>query len=346
MKKSHSIFDKCIINVPILILFFGLSIFISYSVNMNTTNNLIKSITLLKYENSKVKSGNSITVQTPENYQNFMTNYYETQANWLIFWLTLLTCLTAIVGIGLPFALGQSYREKIKEMECEFEKKLKDMEFYKKSSAATLTTLKKDVKEIKNQAEQSKQNLQKTLARELSKFRVDMKLAVSEVKKSSILNELGDLSKLRKKYYDCLDYDKEFQTLNSIIILAQESLNLYKDDENFTRKLEYILNDGYYSRGLVYMYRNSQYDAAIGDFIKAQDFNKICYGKNDPTINKCLLKCYIKTKKYKDALNILSEIDDISPRDFSENYLAFLKKDGSQIALELYNKIDAVMLKM
>lgn len=68
--------------------------------------------------------------------------------------------------------------------------------------------------------------------------------------------------------------------------------------------------------------------------------------KNDPTINKCLLKCYIKAKKYKEALSILSEIDDISPRDFSETYLSLLKKDGSQIALDLYNKIDAVMVKM
>ncbi len=308
---------------------FILTIFVSYMICQYCTIELIEK-----------------SFRMPESYSDFMAGYYQTQANWLNFWLTLLACLTAIVGIGLPFVLGQSYREKLKEMECEFDKRIKDIDNYKKLSAENLNTLKSDVREIKRQAEQSKQSVSKILAKELEVFKERMQASILQVKKDAVEAELENLSDIVVRNKNLGRDEDVFNTYSVIIKIGENAVKTFKDcDKFYIFLIENYLEDAYYSRGLIFMYQRKEYRNAISDFIESQNLIKKRNKNPDKTVTKCLLKCRIKLGEYDEAQRLMEEIDVLYPKDI-EDWCIKLRKVDSAEAKKLLEIIENKLVQL
>ena len=321
-KKIFIILEKNIVNISTLVILLILIVFISNSINNYTTYKLIET-----------------SFDLPKDYNSFMTNFYQTQSNWLMFWLTLLTCLTAIIGIAIPFVLNQSYREKIKEMENEFQKQLKDLDNYKKQSAENLKTLKSEVKQIKNQELQSKQALPKMFSKEILKFKNGMQNAIDEVKQENILFEIEKLYDSSSNYRFANNEEEEFNCLNKLINIAEKYKKIYKKSELFKQSLNFYLEQSYYSRALIYQYRKNEYLCAISDYNKSKNIKlSRCEEKNDETIDTCLLYCYAQLHKYNECDDILNSLDKFPGRRVKET-LKVLEKSNESNAKELVIRI-------
>lgn len=323
--KILSFLEKNIINVSTLIILLVLIVFISNSIN---------NYTLYKYIET--------SFDIPKDYNTFITNYYQTQANWLIFWLTLLACLTAIIGLAIPFVLNQSYREKIKEMECEFQKQLKDLDNYKKQSAENLKTLKNDVKLIKNQAEQSKTALPKMLTKELSKFKEKMQYAIDEVKQDAILFEIKSLEESSNNYRFDEKREEELRSLNKIIYLAEKAK---KQLPNSTSIVNMYLERAYYSRGLIYQYVKKEYINAISDFLQSKTIFNQHFDSDNETVNTCLLYCYAQLNKYDECNKLLDSMENFSYRSVDKT-IKLLERYDSTEAQQLLQRIKSMAINL
>ena len=324
--KLLSILEKNIINVSTLIVLLTLVIFISNSINNYTFFKLVET-----------------SYNLPKDYNTFMTNYYQTQSNWLIFWLTLLACLTAIIGLAIPFVLNLSYRDKIKEMEKEFQKQLKDLDNYKKQSAESLKILKNDVKLMKTQAEQSKQALPKMFTKEFSNFKKNMQDAIDDVKQNAIIFEIENLQELNSDYCFNNKREEELQTLNKIIHIAESAKKQFPEANLFKDRINIVLREVYYSRGLNFQYCRKEYNNAVLDYSKSKELRPPCVSTE--VIDKCLLYCYVKLNKLKECSELLNSMDSFYRRDVC-NVLDALEENCSNEAKELIERINGKIKKL
>lgn len=329
MKKLLRILKRNIVNVSILLILLVLTGFFSHILD--------KQYISQTFENSMLQ-----TVK----YTDFMARYYQIQSDWLIFWLTALTFLTAITGIGIPFILGQSYREKIKEMECEFSKQIKDIDYYKKMYKESLNTIKSDIENIKNQAGQSRENIQKTLSKELEYFKADMQDAIDETKKESINAELSVLLNNFRKFDKMEDDEGKFATSSQIIEFITKQLNLKKfpRDKRFISKLKSHLENAYYSRGLIYLYNKNKYDLAAKDFQNSLKIEKEYSQTTSQVVSICLLECYIYLDEFDKASKILNGMENFYLKDIKYT-LDILENKTSRLAENLLKEIQSKIIQ-
>ena len=212
------------------------------------------------------------------------------------------------------------------------------MDNYKKQSAENLQILKKDVKEIKKQAEQSKQVMPKLLSKELEIFKNDMQNAIQQVKQNSIQLELENLATLARNSNKQGNDDEEFHIHSRIIQFALKSKKQYKNDNIFQKDINFFLENSYYSRGLIYLYNKKSYNNAMNDFISSQNIIEYSRGYIDQTVQRCILTCLIKLKKFKEGIPILEKMNDFTYKEL-ESIINELSKEQSQDAVELLNKI-------
>ncbi len=315
-----------IINSFVLIIMFVLTIFISTTININQTKALISNT----FNNQQIiiKSSN----QNNGEYKDFLIHYYETQADLVNKWLAVLGILAALGGIGIPLLLSTSYKEKIKEMQCEVDKNINIVSVQKEKLKETIENIKKDYNE------------------KMTKFRREMEIAIEKAETDNILTKLESLEEEAERFKDKGQEKEEIDNINQIIKLGEKSINKYKKSENFIWNVARELEKAYFSRGLSNKGKNNK--LAIKDFEQCCRYNKILKYGNSPTLQQCLLECYIHEKQFDKAIELTKTITQINKEIidgthsvYKRDLFSILKEANDPKATELYNLLDQIAVE-
>lgn len=324
MKKLLKYLEKHIINFSTLCIFAFITILISWTINSKSTYDTLNSYIIKE--------------------SNYLQNFYQVHSDWLMFWLTLIACMLAFFGILIPFLLGQSYKDKIKEMECEFEKHIKEVDKYAEIQKAQIINLKNEIKEIKKQAELSKNTIRKTLVEEVDKYRKEMQKASDDIKKDIILSEIKTLVSEAKKASDLDNIEEEHRKNQILVKLIEKNLNKFSKDNLFTTELKLYLKDAYYNLGLIEFYNFEKYSSSVKNFTMANKLHYERHNAHSKLLSRLIMCAYINTQEFAMAKEMIKHIDYLYLKDIAE-YLNILSANKNKEAQELYSLINEKIIR-
>lgn len=181
-KETCNVSKVLIIAVVAFFMVCGIMLFMLFQyhqkVNTNFQSYISKTteiISNIKVENQKNKQviisdelSKAISKVNQNEYETFLRTYYESQNNWLNIWLTILTIILGVLGIGIPLCFLKFYESKKEEFNvvishCKEEREKMSHEvaavkLKKESMTADLEAVKQYVEEAKKSEEKTRNN--------------------------------------------------------------------------------------------------------------------------------------------------------------------------------------------
>lgn len=164
------------------------------------------------------------------NYLDFMTKYYETQSDWLNKWLMVLGFLVAIAGIGMPIFMRNSNKEKIAQMETEFQLIKCKME---NESSDMLIRLKGDITQFIN-------DMQQEYDIKLRQFESKFQNYLNEAEKSKTITEINFHHTLADMNFKNNEIKRGLDNLNEAISTCEMAIREYPEESELNFKLCYF----------------------------------------------------------------------------------------------------------
>lgn len=343
VKKIIDYLTSSGINIFVLIIFSVLIFYASTSYSYDRAIDICNSYSFSENTQNKII--------TDKNYNDFLIHYYETQSEWLNKWLTALGILLGVAGIGIPLLLNTSYKSKIEEMTCEFEKKIIEVNQLNITAEQTIENLNNKIEKSVENTEKELSKIKNDYDKKLEDFNNKMLEAINEAKISSILLDIKSLSDEAERHKRRNEMNNELDKYNKIINIARDALIKYKANKVFystvLEKLEHI----YFLRALLYMYDKNDMKRAIVDFKKIESINKMKNEELDYTIKICLLKCYVVDGQIEKSEEIINTITEITKEDLKlpactgENLIDYLKEHNENgIASDLIAKLEEIII--
>ena len=270
------------------------------------------------------------TIKTNSQEQkDFLIHYYQIQSDWINKWLTLLGIICALGGVGIPILLNISYKEKIKEMQAEVDKNIKLANLQEESLKTTISQIKKDYHQ------------------KMDEFKREMKETINQVEIDSIINKLESFEE-KINYFEKKGLDKDAANVREELLkLGEASIKKHKDSNSFCFKVMFILASNYYSKGLDY--DNTDNNKAIKSYEKSLFYHNQIGMTDLPSVQICLLKAYIKSKQYNNAIQLVSTIPQIEKIQidgthylYKENLFETLRKESDPEAIKLAGILEEI----
>lgn len=308
------------------LIFAVICIILCLSISYYNTEQLVKNKSFNRIEIVNSSQNHNQINLIKDDYRDFLVHYYENQSNVLNFWLMLLAIFAGFAGIGIPLIMNASYKDKIKQIEAEFElKKCKmDGDFELKKREMETAYLNK-IKEIDNKAqevlektEQKSIDIQDAYDIKLDQFEAKFQEYVDKAKKSEILSEINSLLTQANNAGNEKKNDEELNCLTKAIEMSKEAHNNYPNDNEIINKIIVL----YANRAIALKYNNINKERESEEDYKeaislAEAYNMKYYIRLG-YIQLCDL--YLFTQQFKKAIEIFDKIDlEESKKDFEIN---------------------------
>ncbi|WP_428076210.1 tetratricopeptide repeat protein [Candidatus Avelusimicrobium fimicolum] len=353
-KETCNVSKVLIIAVVAFFMVCGIMLFMLFQyhqkVNTNFQSYISKTteiISNIKVENQKNKQviisdelSKAISKVNQNEYETFLRTYYESQNNWLNIWLTILTIILGVLGIGIPLCFLKFYESKKEE----FNIIIREVEKKKE-------TMTQDLDEVKDYVKKAKQSENKALLSQLfvaaareSHLR-HYELALTHVEKAlridcnnydilclkaAILLEKEDYLQSEAIFSKVLNIKRNPNVLNdyghvlSCLNKDQEAIQILTEAISMNpHQACYITN-----RGVVYM-KKGDFDLALQDFTKGLSLSRTLRDKEQAVYN--LIECYLKKTMFENALKMLNYYESLSKN-------AHIFSDDKTTWIELTNK--------
>jgi len=334
LKKVLGFLVKNGINCSILIMMFVLTIFVSSVINNYQTVKFIGNTSFQQVVAHENKNQVASVTQNDSNYRDFLIRYYETQADWLGKWLAALGILAGFIGIVIPMFLNASYKEKVKEIQQEFERN------------------KESITKEKEMLENAAKRIEEDYSKRIEQFEADMQQAIIKAETDGILSKMGALKKEAARHQNKGDTEKRLQVYDEIINIGTKAILSYRNSESFRSSVAHYLQDAHYSRGLVYRSALKQYSDAIADFEKTSEYNKILGRQDTPALKECFLECYILDSRFEEGIEITKTITQVNKEKLdgsaifcSTNFFEILKNTDNKKAKELLSMLEKISIE-
>jgi len=311
----------------------------SCNVKSILNDRIIQNVKVVNYKNNNQES------LIKDNYIDFLIHHYETQSDFLNFWLTLLAIFAGFAGIGIPLIMNASYAEKIKQVESKFamQKIRMTKEYTKKLKSINEVEAKaKGVMDNIQNRDMLLQKNQQTLVPEVSQ-------AVQEHANEAILSEINtEVAFYSSRADEAFNSDNKQESAN-YLTRAIDVCQLSEIKYSLNRALNLKLIHLFGMRACSYFNLNSQlsekdYKTAIElaestNVENVELFIRVNYAQ--------LVGLYIIYEKFDKVMEFIDIIQSDENKKFLKkedmaNWLTFL--ENSQGVSQIKTRINQLML--
>lgn len=233
-------------------------------------------------------------------YENFISQYYQTQSSWLNFWLAFIGGFLTIITIIMPIMVmknNEKQEEKFDKISKEAKNSIEKTQWMQKVSRMLQKNILNDIENHKKKMYEELKNYEEERDKDIKKIKEFLDKA-EEAERNAKINRLiveGEVCLDQKKY-------------NEAISKYEKALKLNEENKNYILNSE-ILNN----IGSCYA-KQKKFDEAISKYEEALKLNEDCL------VFENIACCYLEQEKYDKALKFLNKILSLNPNNLEIYY--------------------------